>query len=166
MRGQRCCCVSFPSDTWERRSPSSVSTCSNRGLFNRASLRAGSPQESLLWRPWQCSSFLLLPHHLQQQFLLHPWLQWLQPLPWLVLATGTGNPPAVQVWTTKTGRFGSRPVQNLDPLTLSAPNTDPYPSTHGFFRVCLDPSVPISGSAFWISHLWSHSDMLLLIVKY
>ena len=30
----------------------------------------------------------------------------------------------------------------------------------------LDPSVPISRSVFWVSHLWSHSDMLLWIVKY
>jgi hypothetical protein len=83
----------------------------------------------------------------------------------LVLATGPGNPPAVRVWTAKTGRFGSRPVQKPDPLTLGGPNPDPYPSTRGFRRVWLDPSVPISGSAFRVSHLWSHSDMLLLIVK-
>jgi len=84
----------------------------------------------------------------------------------LVLATGPGIPPAVQVWTTKTGRFGFRPVQKPDPLTLGGPNPDPYPSTRGFCRVWLDPLVPISGSAFRVSHLWSHSDMLLLIVKY
>ena len=83
----------------------------------------------------------------------------------LVLATGPGNPPAVRVWTAKTGRFGSRPVQETDPLTLGGPNPDPYPSTRGFRRVWLDPSVPISGSAFRVSHLWLHSDMLLLIVK-
>ena len=83
----------------------------------------------------------------------------------LVLATGLGNPPAVRVWTAKTSRFGSRPVQKPDPLTLGGPNPDPYPSTRGFRRVWLDPSVPISCSAFRVSHLWSHLDTLLLIVK-
>ena len=29
----------------------------------------------------------------------------------VVLGTGPGNPPAVQVWTGKTVRFGSRTVQ-------------------------------------------------------
>jgi len=84
----------------------------------------------------------------------------------VVLATGPGNPPAVRVWTAKTGRFGSRTVQKPDPLTLGGPDPDPYPSTRGFRRVWLDPSVPVSGSAFRVSYLWSHSDMLLLIVKY
>ena len=83
-----------------------------------------------------------------------------------MLATGPGNPPAVRVWTAKTGRFGSKPGQKPDPLTLGRPNPDPYPSTRVFRRVWLDLSGPISGSAFRVSHLWSHSDMLLLIVKY
>ena len=82
----------------------------------------------------------------------------------VVLATGPGNPPPVWVWTVKTGRFGSRPSQKPDPQLLGGPNPDPYPSTRGFRRVWLDPSVPISGSACRVSHLWSHSDMLLLIV--
>ena len=84
----------------------------------------------------------------------------------LVLATGPGNPPAVWVWTSKTGRFGSRPVQKPNTLTLGGPNPDPSPLARGYRRVWQDPSVPISGCAFRISHLWSHSDMLLLIVKY
>jgi len=84
----------------------------------------------------------------------------------VVLATGRGNLPAVRVWTTKTGRFSSRTVQKHDPQTLGGPNLDPYPSTHGFRRVWLDLSVPISGSAFRVSHIWSHSDMRMLIVKY
>jgi len=84
----------------------------------------------------------------------------------LVQATGAGNPPAVRVWTAETGRFGSRPIQKPEQLTLGGPNPDPYPSTRGICRVWLDPSVPISGSAFQVSHLWSHSDMQLLIVKY
>jgi len=84
----------------------------------------------------------------------------------VVLATGPGNSPAVRVWTAKMGRFGSRSVQKRDPQTLGGPNADPYPSTRGFRRVRLDPSVPISGSAFRVSYLWSHSDMRLLIVKY
>jgi len=82
-----------------------------------------------------------------------------------MLATGLGNRPAVRVWTARTGRFGSRPIQKPDPLTLGRPNLDPYPSTRGFRRVWLDPSVPISGSAFRVSHLWSHSDILLSTVK-
>jgi len=84
----------------------------------------------------------------------------------VVLATGPGNPPAVRVWTAKTGRFGSRTVQKPDPQTLGGPNPDPYPSTRWFRRVWVDPSVPISGSAFRVSYLLSHSDMQLLIVKY
>ena len=85
---------------------------------------------------------------------------------YIVLATGTGNPPAVQVWTAKTGRFGSRTVQKPDPQTLGGPNPDPYPSTHGFRQVWLDLSVRISCSAFRVSHLWSHSYVRLLIVQY
>jgi len=84
----------------------------------------------------------------------------------LVLATGPGNPPAVWVWTAKTGRFDSGPGQKTDPLTVGGPNPDPYLSTTGFRRVWLDPSVPISGSVFRVSHLRSHSDMLLWIAKY
>jgi len=70
--------------------------------------------------------------------------------PIVVLATGPGNPPAVQVWTGKTVRFGSRTVQKLDPQHLGGPNPDQYPSTRGFCRVWLDPSVPISGSVFQV----------------
>jgi len=66
----------------------------------------------------------------------------------VVLATGPGNPPAVRVWTGKTVRFGSRTVQKPDPEHIGGPNPDPYPSTHGFCRVWLDPSVRISGSSF------------------
>jgi hypothetical protein len=65
-----------------------------------------------------------------------------------VLATGPGNPPAVRVCTGKTVRFGSRPVQKPDPELLGGPNLYPYPSTRGFCRVWLDPSVPVSGSPF------------------
>ena len=83
-----------------------------------------------------------------------------------MLPTGLGNPPAVRVLTGKTGRFGFRPVQKPDSLTLGGATPDPYPSTHGFRRVWLDPSVSISGSAFWVSHLSLHSDMLLRIVQY
>ena len=83
-----------------------------------------------------------------------------------MLAMGPGNPLAVRVWTAKTGRFGSRTVQKPDPQTLGGSNPDPYTSTRGFCRVWLHPSVPFSGSAFQVSHVWSHSDMRLLIVKY
>jgi len=84
----------------------------------------------------------------------------------LVLATGPGNTPAVRVWTAKTGRFGAKHGLNPDPLTLGGPHPRPYPSTRGFRRVWLDPLGPISGSEFRVSHLWSYSDMLLLIIKY
>jgi len=66
----------------------------------------------------------------------------------LVLATGPRNPPAVRVWTGKTVGFGSWTVQKPDPQLLVGPNPNPYPSTRGFCRVWLDPSVPISGSSF------------------
>jgi len=82
------------------------------------------------------------------------------------VSNGPGNPAAVRVWTAETGRFSSRPGQKPDPLTLGGPNPDLYPSTRGFRPVWLYLSVPISGSAFLVSHLWSHSDMLLWIVKY
>jgi len=84
----------------------------------------------------------------------------------LVEATGPGNPPAVQVCTAKTDRFGSRAVQKPDLLNLGRPNPDPYPLTPRLSRVYLHLSLPISGSAFRVSHLLSHSDMLLIIVKY
>jgi len=64
----------------------------------------------------------------------------------VVLATGPGNPPAVRVWTRKTVRFSSRTVQKPDPELLGGPNPYQYPSTSGFCRVWLDPSVPVSGS--------------------
>jgi len=79
---------------------------------------------------------------------------------------GPGNPPAVGVWAAETGQFGSRPVKKADPLNFGRPNQDPYPSTCGFCQVWLDPSVPISSSEFQVSHLWSHSDMLQIIVEY
>jgi len=68
----------------------------------------------------------------------------------VVLATGPFNPPAVRVQIAKTVRFGSKPVQKPDPLHLGGPNPDPYPSTRGFCRVWLDPSVPISSSGIRI----------------
>ena len=66
----------------------------------------------------------------------------------LVLATGPGNPPVVRVWTGKTVRFGARTIQKPDPQLRGGPNPDLYPSTRGFCRVWLDPSVRISGSSF------------------
>jgi len=66
----------------------------------------------------------------------------------VVVATGPGNPPAVWVWHTKTVQFGSRPIQKPHPLSLGGPNPDLYPSPNRFCRVWIDPSVPMSGSAF------------------
>jgi len=83
----------------------------------------------------------------------------------IVWETGPGYTPVVRVWTAKTGWFGSKPVQQPDPPTVGGPNPDPYPSTCESCQVWLDPSVPIYGSVFRDSHSWSHSDMLLLIVK-
>ena len=68
----------------------------------------------------------------------------------VVLATGPGNLPVVRVWTGKTVRFGSRTVQTPDPPLLGGPNPALYPSTHRLCRVWLDPSGPISGSAFLV----------------
>jgi hypothetical protein len=68
----------------------------------------------------------------------------------LVLETGPGNPPAVWVWTRKTVWFSSRTVQKPDLLLLGGPNLYPYPSTHRFCRVWLDPLGPISGSHFQV----------------
>jgi hypothetical protein len=81
--------------------------------------------------------------------------------PHLVLATGPGNPPVVRIWTAKSGGFVSRATQKPDQMTLGRPNPDPYPSTRRFRLVWLDLSVPISGSGFRMTHLWSQSDMLL-----
>jgi len=86
--------------------------------------------------------------------------------PGIVLATGPGILAAVRVWTAEMGRVTSRPVQNPDQLTLDGPNLDPYPSTHRFRWGWLDLTVPISGPAFRVWHLWSHSNILLMIVKY
>jgi len=71
----------------------------------------------------------------------------------LMLAMGPGNLPAVRVWTAKSGRFGSRPIQRPNPLTLGGPNPNTDPSTRRFHRVWLAPLVPISGCAFQVSHL-------------
>ena len=66
----------------------------------------------------------------------------------LVLATGPGNPPALQVQNGKIVWFGSRTVQIPNLQCLGRPNPDPYLSTCGFCRVWLDQLVPISGSVF------------------
>jgi hypothetical protein len=73
---------------------------------------------------------------------------WCHNMAQLVLATGLGNPLAFQVWTGKTIQFGSRTVERPNQQRLGGPNPDPYPSTRRFGRVCLDLSVPISGSVF------------------
>jgi hypothetical protein len=43
-----------------------------------------------------------------------------------------GNPPVVRVWTGKTVRFSSRPVQKPETELLGGPNPHPYRSTRGF----------------------------------
>ena len=63
-------------------------------------------------------------------------------------ASGPGIPQAVRVWTGKTVWFGSRPLQQPNPELLGVPNPYPYLSTCRFCPVCLDPSVPVSGSPF------------------
>jgi hypothetical protein len=67
-----------------------------------------------------------------------------------VLATGAGNQPSVRVGTGIMVRFGSRTIQKPDKQRLGGPKQDLYPSTGGFYRVWLDPSVPISGSVFQV----------------
>jgi len=64
-----------------------------------------------------------------------------------VLATGTGDPPAVRVWTRKWFLFGSRTVQKANLLHSGSPNAAPYLSTRGCHLVCPDLSGPISGFA-------------------
>jgi len=76
------------------------------------------------------------------------------------LATGLGNPPAVRVWTPKTSLLGSRLGQTPNPLTVGRPRQDRYPSIRGFHQVLPHLSGPISGSGFWVLHVWSHLDMV------
>jgi len=66
----------------------------------------------------------------------------------IMFATGPGNLPAVRVQTRRMVRFGSTTVEKPDPLLLGGPNVAPYPATHGFRRVSLDQSGPISCFAF------------------
>jgi len=47
-----------------------------------------------------------------------------QVLSGMVLATDPGDPPVVWDWTSTTGPFGSRPVQNPDLLPVGGPNRD------------------------------------------
>jgi len=68
----------------------------------------------------------------------------------LVLATGRGNQPVVRVWTGKTVPFASRSGENPDLQLLCGPNLAMYPSTREFHWNWLDPSGPISGSAFQV----------------
>jgi len=84
----------------------------------------------------------------------------------LQIATGLGYAPSLQVWTAKMGQFDSGRVQHRYSLTLGRPNLDPYLETVGFPSVWPHQLVAISSSAYHVSHLWSHSDMLLLIIKY
>jgi hypothetical protein len=84
----------------------------------------------------------------------------------VVLSTDPGNPPLRRVWTAKTDLFSARHVQKPDPVTQGRLTTDRYPSSRRFRLVWLDPSVPIFISAFQVSHLLSHSDMLQLMVQY
>ena len=83
-----------------------------------------------------------------------------------VLAMGQGNLPTVRVWTTIMVQLGSQPVKLRNTLTVGGRNLRRNLLTCRFCRVWLDSSVPISSSAFRVSYLSLHSDMLLLIVKY
>jgi len=71
--------------------------------------------------------------------------------PLLVLTTGPGNLPPVWIWTAETGLFDSTANEKPNPLTLGAPNPDPYTSTRGICRVWLDPLVTISCSVVQVS---------------
>jgi hypothetical protein len=83
-----------------------------------------------------------------------------------LFATGLGNPPAVHVSTSKRCWFSSKPVQKPDRQSIGWPNRVPYMWTHRFRLVWLDQAVPISGSAFRVSHSWSNPDMLPIILKH
>ena len=65
-----------------------------------------------------------------------------------MLATSPGNLPVVRVCTRKTVGFSSTTVQKPDLQPSGGPNPAPYLSTSRFRRDWLDPSCPISGSAF------------------
>jgi len=85
---------------------------------------------------------------------------------WLVLATGPGNPPAVQVWTRKTVWFGSRTVKKPT-LCIVAVQTRPctcQPAGFaGFGKTCRVQSLVLH---FGLFYLWWCSDIVLLLVKY
>jgi len=78
---------------------------------------------------------------------------------WLyrVLAMGPVNLQAVRVWTRWTVQFGCRPIPKPDPLDLGGREPDQYPST----RQVQSPVLH-----FRLFYLWSHSVILVLIVKY
>jgi len=121
----------------------------------------------LLWLSFQCTKHLL---QLPDLIWLHnaSFFARLQTFNCtnLVLATGPGNPPAGRVWNAETGPFDSRPIQNPDPQTHGGLNLDLNPSNRGSRQVWLDLTVPISVSTYRVSHFWSRSDMLPLIVQY
>jgi hypothetical protein len=73
--------------------------------------------------------------------------------PWVVLATGPGNPPAVLVGTGKTVLFRSRSVQTPYPLLLAGPTSDLHWSTHWIHFVGPNLSGTISGFAFCVVRL-------------
>ena len=84
----------------------------------------------------------------------------------IVLATGSGNRPAVRVCISKTDLFGSKPVQKRDTLTREGSNPDTHQSSRRFRQVWIDPSVPIYCSAFRVSPVLSLSDKVPIIVQY
>jgi len=133
----------------------------------------------LAWDGGRINHLMLLMMSRLQYFIVRWWLSFYlislrmcsSYFPWawssgIVVAKGPGNLPAFRVWTTKTGWFSSRPGEKPDPLTLGWHNLDPFRSSSGSRRVWLDPSVPISCSAFWVSHLWLYWDTRLVIITY
>jgi len=67
-----------------------------------------------------------------------------------VLATGPGHLEVVPVGNTETVRCSHRPVQKSDLQLLDGPHVYLCPSARWFCPGLLVPSVPITGSGFWV----------------
>jgi hypothetical protein len=80
-------------------------------------------------------------------------------------ATGLGNSQVDLLWTLYTDQLRSQPFKQPNPLQLSTANPLHTHQTAGVAdigMICQFQS-PVRGSGFF--HVWSHSDILLLIAK-
>jgi hypothetical protein len=78
----------------------------------------------------------------------------------VIVSNGSGFGP--QKWIGSVPDLPNTPTH----LLLAGQTWTSARQPGGFTFSWLEPSVPISGSAFRVSHLFSNSDLLLLIVKY